>query len=273
MRVVLTIVLVGLFAAPGFTQQRDTRIDELKKIYESFRYRDVISGAESLLQNSAAFSSAELIEIFRLKAFSHYSLMEESKSEQSFAEIIRLDKNYELDPVRTSPKILGFFKEVKSRAASSSPQTVPLVIRDTVKVKEQVFIEVPKYDTVYIKNSDYPFLPLPGLPQYRRGEQGKGIALMCAAGASLVSSVFFLFDARAKEIDYLNAVTSNTIQERYNSFNTAYKLRNISFAAFAAVFLYSQVDVLFYNTPTASARMSFYKPESGVAGVQFLLRF
>jgi hypothetical protein len=59
--------------------------------------------------------------------------------------------------------------------------------------------------------------------------------------------IYFSIDANKKEELYAKETDPGLIEYRYDNYNRAYKLRNISIAAFAGIWLYSQIDLLFFS--------------------------
>jgi len=89
-------------------------LDSLKQQFETFQFTRVISSADSLLLNKALMSKKQLIEIYKIKAVSEFSLLEEENAKRSFTSILNLDNNFQFDSTKTSPKIISFFDELKN---------------------------------------------------------------------------------------------------------------------------------------------------------------
>jgi hypothetical protein len=72
----------------------------------------VITYSGKLLLNKE-LDSREKTEILKMKAISHYLLWDEQSSELYFLELLKINRDYELDTRETSPKIVAFFNKIK----------------------------------------------------------------------------------------------------------------------------------------------------------------
>jgi len=125
-----------LFSGNAAAQTAPVEIEIMQQHLRNFEYDSVITMSEQLLQDKARLAASNLVEIYRMKAIAHYSLLEMNAALNSFVEILKIDPNYSLDPVQTSPKIIKFFNEIKSNfqnKASSAEKIQPARI-DTVKL-------------------------------------------------------------------------------------------------------------------------------------------
>lgn len=230
-------------------QQTKNPFDRLLKLFETFQYHRVITLADSLLNYEYNFTNEQIIEIYRVKGISEYSLLEEANTKKSFLAILNLNHNFELDPEITSPKIISFFNNVKSE-----------YLIDLTKQKEKQIENQKPQDTLYTTKIVQSFtakenlrkammrsLVMPGWGQIFAGEKTKGYILTSLGTISLGSMLYFIFNANQKQDAYLSEKDSYLIAERYNDYNNAYRLRNASIISFTVIWLYSQIDLLFFT--------------------------
>jgi hypothetical protein len=223
-------------------------LEDLKREYESFNYTEVIKLADELLADTSALSENEIIEIFMLKAIAHYSLNEEVQVRTSFIEVLKINNDYEPDPAKISPKIINIFNSVRNdfllavKEESSGTKPSPT---DTIIVYQ-------KPDTVIVQDYIYKHamirsILLPGWGHLYAGDKTKGFILTGLGTAALASMLYFIVDTNNKENEYLNETDPNLLEAKYAEFNDSYKIRNGLIIAYAVIWIYAQLDMLFFN--------------------------
>ena len=233
------LLFLIIISCPIFPQQKDSRLESITKKFQSFDYQTVIIKADSLLNTENDLNDSEKVEINRLKGISHYSLLQMRLALNSFINILKVKPNYEMNPTQNSPKIVKYFNEIKENFKD--------IMLSKINEKENA----EKLNTLLINQRavnntaiGYSLL-LPGLGHLHHGETTKGWSLISAAIVTLGSSIYFIVDSNSKENDYLNEVEKSQIEIKYKRYNDAYTYRNISLISFAAVWLYTQTDLLF----------------------------
>jgi len=242
LRHILVISLSLLFNT--FSQDSGSSIDSLKKMFNSFEYMKVISYSGKLLLRKD-LETRDKTEILKMKAISHYSLWDEQAAELSFIELLKLNRDYELDSRETSPKIVAFFNNIKDVYLFELYQEI--AGSDSLK---QLLNEVPPKSPVIIREQNFDYLKsmiLPGWGQISSGETTKGWIFTVLSSAAMISSAYFIIDSDNKENKYLSEINRDLIESRYNEYNSSFRLRNISLALYAALWVYSQLD--FYLFP------------------------
>jgi hypothetical protein len=68
--------------------------------------------------------------------------------------------------------------------------------------------------------------------------------------ASTATAIAYIVKTNDKESAYLNETDKSLIGAKYNEFNSAYKTRNLLITAAAAVWVISQIDILFFTDIT-----------------------
>lgn len=254
MQGLLIFLSIFLFSVSIFSQEEasdttsgiEDSIKTISKKFENFEYGDVINRTNKLLSQKNILSEKQIINLYRIKGISHFSLAEDQAAENSFVEILRIDSTFSFDSTKTSPKILSFFNQVKQRyfnkLLETSRQTVVRV--DTVYIPSKDSTEM---TTAEINQSVLFSLFVPGLGHVYRGNGLKGWILTTLSTASLGTMIYFIIDSYKKEQDYLNAANPVIIEDAYKKFNKSYKYRNISVAAYAVIWLYSQLDLILFS--------------------------
>ena len=234
--------------------QTNKELDALQNEYESFNYATVISKARDLLLDKERFTDETIIEISTLKAASHYAMGESENTRKTFIEILKLNENFELSNISYSPKLVDFFHEVKAE------------FLDVLKVNEEKYIQQKEVQPTVIDQTQLltnerntalaKSILLPGWGHLSLGDETKGWILTSAGVAALGSMIYFIVDANKKENDYLSEINSAQIQIKYDEYNKSYKIRNVLIATYAAIWIYSQIDILFFSNQLGSEKIS-----------------
>ena len=239
-------VFLMLFIFTTFitAQQNVNPIDTLVRLFESFQYPKVIAACDSLLKNNLTFTEKQLIEIYRVKGISEFSLLEEENAKKSFIAILNLDSEFELDSSSTSPKIIYFFNNVKSKYIDDLNRQKELQTKQGTLYTSRVAKNIAVKEN--LKKAMLRSIVLPGMGHIFIGEKTKGLILTSLSAVSFGSMIYLIFNANKKQNNYQSETDPNLMVERYNDYNNSYKFRNASIITFAVIWLYSQVDILFF---------------------------
>jgi hypothetical protein len=245
MKFIFLITIVVAFTATLFSQQGNDTLASLNKRFLSFEYEKAISVADSLLKYRENYSKDILLDIYRIKGISHFSLLEDAQSEESFVNILKIDSSYLFDTARTSPKIIAFYNNVKDKYSKElQNEARQKIANDTIYITKTVID--PEAESK-VKNSVYRSIILPGWGHLYTGESAKGIILASLGSVTLLSSIYFIIDSNQKEDDYKKSKNILDISHKYDKYNKSYKIKNYSLIAFSAVWLYTQIDLLFIS--------------------------
>ncbi len=249
-----TFVLLFLGSTALFAQSGSVQLEMMQQKYRTFDYDAVIELAENALQDTSELNKDELFQIYEMKAAAHYSKMQMQQALTSFMHILRLDPNHELDPVKTSPKIVNFYNEIKANFQSeqSKPDTLPkpqIQVVDTVRIVEN--------SSGFYRKTLPASLLLPGTGHLLAGNGRKGTWLTTLSVISLSAAAYYTYSTHQKQEQYLNATDAQDIQRRYSAFNSAYKKRNVLWGAYAVLWAFAQTDLLFIQTPQYSVNFSY----------------
>ena len=266
----VTIVLSLIYVCALFSQEPPT-LTHMQQKCRSFEYDSVIAIAEDALTQPERFTSNELISIYEMKAISHFAQSEFAAAKTDFGKILQLDSLYTPDPVKTSPKIIDFFTDVKAefqrqseQPAEQPPTTV--VQRDTITVTQET---LGRYRTSIPAS-----LLLPGSGHLLMGETKRGAIMTALSLVTLTSAAYFTNQTREKHSDYMNAIDEQNIAAAYDSYNSAFKTRNILWATYAVVWLYAQTDLLYFHQDRQRLNLGFtLSPDSFSPTLALRFRF
>ncbi len=229
--------LLFLYSLNTFAQE--ISFEKVKREYDSFEYENVIKYSNVLLKEKS-LPDTLLIDIYLMRAVSFYTLGFEDSTKESFKEILKIKSDYNADPSKISPKLITIFNQVKVDFINTlKTETIPI---DSTQISKQKF-----FDYSLLRNSLIRNIFLPGLGQFSCGLKAKGSLLGALSLINLSAAVYYIYDTNKKENDYLNEVDNLLIQQKYDLYNKSYKTRNILIISYIALWVYSQLDLLFFN--------------------------
>lgn len=242
----------------------------IKKFFEAFEYGEVIKSSNRILLSGIELSKDNLIQLYRMKGISHYSLTEDQAAKESFTQILKIDSSFTLDSAKTSPKIITYFKDIKDNyMLQLQSQQVETVIRvDTILVP----ITGPALQLEnHIRQTLFRSIVFPGLGHLYDGRTTSGWILTSLTALSLGSTIFYIIDSNKRENIYLAEKNPIGLGEKYRRFNESYNYRNISIAALAAVWLYSQLDLFLFSEKLGESE--YLKINPSISGLNLRLNF
>jgi hypothetical protein len=239
----ITILLLFYIVAFG---QHNNPVEKVATPFKLFRYVEVISKADSILNRDTTLTGSEIIEINRMKAISHFTIGEELLARNAFHTILELDPKFKLDPVQNSPKIINFFNQIKLDFLQAK-LTASDVTTDSSNPEEKMEAENSPKPQKNIKTALVKSMVLPGWGHLQIKRKKRGFMLITGSLLTLPPALYYVYDTYNKEKDYLNANNSIDIEKKYNRYNKSYKLRNGFLAGYAVIWLYSQWDLFSGN--------------------------
>ena len=172
-------------------------------------------------------------------AVSQYSINLFNESKKSFLEILKLNPEYILDPVRTSPKIIHFYDEIKASFTEKMVEKTTVIQHDTLRLL---------YDSEKIlRNAMVRSSILPGWGNFYLNDHQKGFLLTSLSTIALSSAIYFSIDCADKRSEYLDEVNTLQIESKYDSYNRTFKIRNLCLTSFGVIWIYSQIDIWFFQ--------------------------
>jgi hypothetical protein len=269
----ICLLSVVLFITESFAQQVNP-LQQVNDRYKNFDYQGVIKSGDQILKTARDLGRQDSLEIFRLQGLSYYSMADMSGALHCFISMLRLEPAYQMQLRDNPPKVINFFEEIKRDFITS---------RSTESMTEGMHSDVeknkpdPGSDQFDLRRRNQAIgysLILPGAGHLYSGESDKGWLLLTAGLISLGSSIYFTIDANKKEDEYLEATSAEDIDNRYDDYNKAYKWRNTSYLLYAGIWIFTQMDFLFWSKP-GTPNLSVF-PENrypGHSAVTFRINF
>lgn len=247
MKLDIVIFLLMLMFTTSMLRAQNEGLNELKSRFQSFNYGGVIALSDTLLKDKKEFTSEKLIQIYLLRGIAFYSIAGEDSARSSFIEILNINPEYSPSSSQISPKIINLFEQLRS---------------DFIKIKgknshtnltsdsTELFLSNPgllKIEKDIFTNSIVRSALLPGFGHLYLKQNFKAWFLSSLSTVSMGSMIYFIFDTNEKQNSYLNESDLNLIQNKYNEYNSSYKIRNALIVSLVVIWLYSQIDLLFFS--------------------------
>lgn len=271
-RLPLILLLLTVSAA---AQDESPVLEKLRSLFQSFTYNEVIELSDSILNDTDAFDSNQLAEVYLYRAASFYNLWDEESAEDAFIHLLQLNKDYVLDKSTFSPKIITFYNEIKSEYLQSiRPPDTTSAKEDTLQImttaeNEELLIQQKEMLTGISVRS----MLLPGWGHIYRDESTlSGWLLTGASILTLGSTLYYFYETDNKRDAYLNAIEQAEIDKAYEEYNDAYLFRNYSLIAFITVWIYAQLDIHFFSQDH-SGRSDLFIDVSSFRGTQINLKY
>lgn len=232
-----------------YAQKSEIQFADIVKAFNAFEYKKVVSKSEALLRQAEKPGAGQLPELLRMKAIAHYILNEEDMAALTIVEILKINPQYQLDPVQNSPKLVAFFNKIKDNYKPAPQEQKPA--KKNIPQKD-----IP--DLRHIKGSVLRSLALPGWGHLYNGQRGKGALFMGASVLCLSSAVYLVLETKNLEEKYLNETIQTEIDKSYKTYNQFYNIRNGVIALYALVWIYVQFDLSSDLFNTSSQSLSIY---------------
>ncbi|MBK6913532.1 MAG: hypothetical protein IPH11_07650 [Ignavibacteriales bacterium] len=241
------IFLLMLLIATLIVKAQDEGLNNLKSRFQSFNYGGVISLSDTLLKNKKEFTPEKLVQIYLLRGISFYSMAKEDSARSNFIEILNINPEYSPNPSEISPKIINLFEKlridfIKIKGSTNNKNealdsiTTFLSNPGLLKMEKDIFAQSVIRSAL-----------LPGFGHLYLKENFRGWFLTSISAASIGSMIYFIFDSNTKQNSYLNEIDLELIQNKYDRYNSAYKIRNAFIISSVVLWLYAQIDLFFFS--------------------------
>ncbi len=225
-------------------QVAELSIDALTRQFRDFEYQQVIQSSDRILAQNLILSPAEEIEIRRMRAIAFYSLDDIQACLIESLEIIKLDPQYEMDPVQNPPKIVAFFDELRTnfKAENPPPLEEQPPVDSLARIQQGMLRGGVGTRSALIRSA-----VLPGWGHLQHGHRKRGWLLAMSSAALIGAGLWSWQDTADKERRYLATTDRQAISGAYQEYNDAYRIRNTVLTSLALVWLYAQVDLLYWS--------------------------
>jgi hypothetical protein len=212
--------------------------------FESIDYNEVISISNSVLNSYSAIPADTLKSIHEMRAVALFALGENDLARNDFIEILKIDSDYTPDPLIISPKIIAFFNPIKAEFNN----IIEFSENNSRQVDSSKFIPVSSFNQNLYNNSIFRSILIPGLGHLHAGSKLKGITLTALSGLLIGSSAYFIIRTNELQKEYASQSEPDEIRAKYDEYNTSFKIRNALLISYALLWIYTQIDLLFFSS-------------------------
>lgn len=231
---ILFVLLIFLLVAVNAFSQTNNMVEKLRVTFQNFQYEKVIFLSDSIIVNSANLEKKEQLEIYRLKAVSHYAIGQKNHCELALKSLLKADSNYVMQPSINAPKIIQLFNKIKKNYRPVKIENESPTLLDAGKIK--------KIRKDYLAAASRSVI-FPGWG-HNYLQREKGTLFMTGSVIMIPLSIYFTAASWHYEQKYLNEVNAQKIKTRFKKFDNTYKARNIVLATYLIYWLYIQYDFL-----------------------------
>ncbi len=253
MKIKLSLMLLLLSSLSVKVSAQQVTFNQVKEQYESFEYSKVIQLSTTLLRQGEISDSLK-IETYLMRVVSFYTLGDEPSTQNSFREILKINRNFIPDRSRISPRLISIFESVKTEYLKSL--TPDGELKDSLQIRP--------VSEISMKGSMLKNVFIPGWGQVSSDNHLKGYLLTAASTINLGAMIYYIFDTNKKENAYLNETNKSLIASKYDQFDKSYKTRNTLIVSYVIIWVYSQIDLLLFDSsdngdePLRENKLSIY---------------
>ena len=231
---ILTIILFISLGVSGVqAQNRQNALNDLEKTFTAFKYKEVLKKGRFYLGEPYT-QRQDSLAIYTYMLNAAYALHDTTQARQYITSILKINPTYRMSPETTSPKIIELFETVKKQQ--------PVFPRNTPNHFNN------KPDTVFTTRGLTPgqifsTIVLPGSGHWLAGDKESayfhgGISILL-----MTAGIYSIYHTQQTEKAYLEETIATQMENRYKTYNTAYKWRNTLITAYLAWGIYNILDL------------------------------
>lgn len=228
-----TVVIFIFYFYPASGQNIEKNIRSLENDFKNFKYQQVIEKGKFLLSDAYTTHEDSLV-IYQYMLSSAYAVNDTTLAKQIIKSILKSDRKYSLDPKNTSPKIIELFEYMKKKYNQNA-------LDKDLKVKpreRQQTYPPPLHPGLAVAS-----IFLPGSGHYFDGLKTKGAVFSSVSSLWLAGSVYAIYHTADKREAYLSAGKDADFTKLYDTYNSAYKTRNLLLIGYALWNIYCLYDL------------------------------
>jgi hypothetical protein len=225
---VLVFCCATIFAQE--TASNNQLLTEAQAAYDDGRFDDAelkaLRGLQGTTDSLAAIP-------FRVLLGSVYVARDQNDfAYREFSQVVAINPAYDLDPVTTSPKIMEVFRKAKTD------------YMDMVMTQPEIF-RLPQADVRLAASGRS--LVLPGWGQFYKEQRIKGTVVIAVQVLSLAALAVMQAEVDRRHDDYLsvNEYHSPVVDDRYQEYRRAYRMRNAVGYVALGVYILNYFDALY----------------------------
>ena len=221
-----------------------------QQMTQAFRQLDYETAKKIGRQIEAGFKSytpIELLETHKILGVIAYQDGNLPEANGQFEQALSIDRTARLDSVYVSPKIIKFFNDLKESYNSRTKAD------ETEKSVQYRYLVQPDPRPAATLRS----IILPGWGQLYKNDKRKGYILVGSTATVILTTALFHFVQKEAHDQYLKASDPKIIEQKYDKYNSFYKLRNNTALLAGGIWLYAFFDALLAEPKEKQLKVSF----------------
>jgi len=257
-KIYIIILLTLSVANPLFSQKSQSSLQQMIKAFQQLDYETAKKIGKQIAADFESYTPIELFEAHKILGIIAYQEGNLKESNSQFDQALSIDRTAELDSVYVSPKIIQFFNELKS--TYSSRQKSSEFYKD---IQYRYLVQPDPRPAATLRS-----MILPGWGQLYKNDKTKGYILVGSTTTVTLATVIFHFAQKNAHDEYLKATEPKSIEQKYDKYNSFYKLRNNTALLTAGIWLYAFFDALLAEPKERQLKVSFLVVEYACVSVQ-----
>lgn len=234
-RIFILIFIIFVAQISVFSQTGQQLFERMLRAFQSLKYDNALQLARQITDNYDSHTQFELLEAHKILGIIAYQRDQRiNEATAQFEQALSLDQTTVLDSIYVSPKTIQFFEALKSKFMTEN-KTGELAKR----VSYRYLIQPDPRPSAALRS-----LLLPGWGQIHKNDRRKGYVLISSAVITTATLGIFQILQHNAHSDYKNATDPGIIEQKYDSYNRFYKIRNNSALLLGGVWLYAFFDAL-----------------------------
>lgn len=231
---ILAVCCLLMLSTIAQTQDSDKSeiITAIENDFKNGNIYDAEIKALQAIHSGELISTDDLLEAHKYLAFCYVAYGESAKAKKEFLQVLSINSNFRLDQSIYSPKITDIFDEaVKEYTLLKSKSDEPGLRGKNSWVQ----LQAGKKSLIF-----------PGLGQIEKKQTIKGYAFAGGETISIIVLIYSQWQFMESHDEYLNAVSPDDIEKKYDKYNMFYKIRNFSAAGAVLIYTAGFIDALYY---------------------------
>ena len=250
-KIVLIIFFFVINFTAVFSQNQQTLVQQMIQAFRQLDYGTAQKIGKQIVADFKSFTPIELLETHKILGVIAYQDGDVPEANAQFEQALSIDRTAQLDSVYVSPKIIQFFNELKLSYHSKKESN------ETEKSIQYRYLVAPDPRPAATLRS----IVLPGWGQLYKNDKTKGYVLISSTASVGVATVIFHILQKDYHNQYLKATDPKIIEQKYDKYNSFYKLRNNTALVAGGIWLYSFFDALLTEPKEKQLKVSFLSGE------------
>ena len=246
-KIYLAVILITINSSFLFSQTQQSLFQQMIQAFQQLDYENARKIGKQIAADFKSYTPIELLETHKILGVIAYQDGNLPDANSQFEQALSIDRTAQLDSVYVSPKIIKFFNDLKESHNSR------IKTEETEKSIQYRYLVQPDPRSAATLRS----MILPGWGQLYKNDKRKGYFLIGSTATVTLATALFHFLQKGAHDDYLKATDPKTIEQRYDKYNSFYKLRNNTALLAGGIWLYAFFDALLAEPKEKHVKVSF----------------